>query len=53
MRSTLLFDSMLLLYRLVEKKDKHILDVTLDEIIVRDAALIMDKLYVLLITNAI
>ena len=41
---------MLLLYCLLEKKDTYILDVTLDVIIVRDAALIIDMLYVLLIT---
>ena len=44
---------MLLLYCLVEKKDKYILDVTLDVIIVPDAVLIMDKLYVLLNTEDI
>jgi hypothetical protein len=33
----------------VKKKDKYIVDVTLDVIIVQDAASIMHKLYVLLI----
>ena len=53
MRSTLLYGSTLVLYCLVKKKDKYIVDVTLDVIIVRDATLIMDKLYILLITKAI
>ena len=42
---------MLLLYCLVEKKDKYILDVALDVIIAQGAVLIMDTLYILLVTN--
>jgi len=38
---------------LVEKKDKYILDLMLDVIIVWDVALIMDKLYIQLITNTV
>jgi hypothetical protein len=41
---------MLLLYCLLEKKVTYILDVTLDVIIVQDASLILDNLYILQIT---
>ena len=44
---------MLVLYCLVAKKDKYTLDVTLDVIIVCHVTLVIHKLYVLRITNAV